>query len=126
MAEVGPSLRDTMEGTHPENSARRFSDAADATRRFSVAIKVTKKDTAVGGDEVYKERSTCSSGKNEEGWSDSFIPPDGGYGWIVCFTSFWTNAMIFGTINTFSVLYVHIVRTYSEPDGNVPMAFKTG
>ena len=127
MAEVDTSPRDTMEGPHPETTARRYPVAAEAMRRFSVAIGVTTKDTAVGGDDVYRERSTCSSGKNEEGWSGSFVPPDGGcYGWVVCFASFWTNAMIFGTINTFSVLYVHIVRTYAEPDGDVPMAFKTG
>lgn len=37
-----------------------------------------------------------------------FQPPDGGWGWLVCFASFWTNGTIFGIMNCFGVLYVKL------------------
>ena len=35
---------------------------------------------------------------------EEFTPPDGGYGWLVCFASFWVNGTVFGMLNTFGVL----------------------
>ncbi|XP_041463140.1 monocarboxylate transporter 10-like [Lytechinus variegatus] len=32
--------------------------------------------------------------------------PEGGWGWIVCLASCWTNGVVFGVINSFGVLYV--------------------
>ncbi|XP_072018823.1 monocarboxylate transporter 10-like [Amphiura filiformis] len=32
--------------------------------------------------------------------------PDGGWGWVVCLASCWTNGTIFGVINSFGVLFV--------------------
>ena len=49
-------------------------------------------------------------------------PPDGGWGWIVCLTSFWTNGTIFGILNTFGILFVELLREFDD-DGDI--AFKT-
>lgn len=35
---------------------------------------------------------------------EEFTPPDGGYGWLVCFASFWVNGTVFGLLNTFGIL----------------------
>ncbi|XP_070559290.1 monocarboxylate transporter 10-like [Ptychodera flava] len=35
-----------------------------------------------------------------------YVPPDGGWGWVVCFASFWINATVFGLNNCFGVLLV--------------------
>ncbi|XP_070557441.1 monocarboxylate transporter 10-like [Ptychodera flava] len=35
--------------------------------------------------------------------------PEGGWGWVVCFASFWTNATVFGINNCFGVLLVAIL-----------------
>ena len=35
--------------------------------------------------------------------------PDGGWGWVVCLASFWTNGVVFGVINSFGVLFVHLM-----------------
>lgn len=32
--------------------------------------------------------------------------PEGGWGWVVCLASSWTNGVVFGVINSFGVLYV--------------------
>ena len=50
-------------------------------------------------------------------------PPDGGWGWAVCFASFYSNAVIFGYINTFGILYVHIIDEFGA--GVDDIAFKS-
>ena len=54
---------------------------------------------------------------------EEFQPPDGGWGWVVCLASFWTNGTVFGILNTFGILYVKMIEEFDngEPD----MAFKT-
>ncbi|XP_022082023.1 monocarboxylate transporter 10-like [Acanthaster planci] len=42
------------------------------------------------------------------------VPQDGGWGWVVCLASLWTNGTIFGIINSFGVMYE---RIYNEVDG---------
>ena len=55
---------------------------------------------------------------------EPFEPPDGGWGWLVCLTSFCTNGVIFGTINTFGILYVEMMKEFDD-DGQEDLAFKT-
>ena len=50
-------------------------------------------------------------------------PPDGGWGWAVCFASFWANAVIFGYLNIFGILYVHIIDEFGA--GVDDIAFKS-
>ena len=52
-----------------------------------------------------------------------FTPPDGGWGWVVCLASFWTNGTIFGILNTFGILYVKMLEEYDNGDPN--LRFKT-
>lgn len=44
----------------------------------------------------------------------AFQPPDGGWGWVVCLASFWTNGTIFGIMNCFGVLYVKLKDKFAE------------
>lgn len=55
---------------------------------------------------------------------DAFVPPDGGWGWIVCLTSLWANGTVFGIINTFGIVYVQMRDHYSKNDPEVSL--KTG
>lgn len=41
-------------------------------------------------------------------------PPDGGWGWVVCLASFWTNGTIFGIMNCFGVLYVKLKDKFGD------------
>ncbi|XP_046550192.1 monocarboxylate transporter 10-like [Haliotis rubra] len=52
-----------------------------------------------------------------------FEQPDGGWGWVVCFTSMWANGTVFGIINTFGIVYVHMRDLYAKDDPDV--SFKT-
>lgn len=46
--------------------------------------------------------------------SRAFQPPDGGWGWVVCLASFWTNGTIFGIMNCFGVLYVKLKDKFGD------------
>ncbi|KAH3726081.1 monocarboxylate transporter 10-like [Dreissena polymorpha] len=50
-----------------------------------------------------------------------FVPPDGGWGWIVCLTSLWANGTVFGVINTFGIIYVKMRDEYGKDDPDVSL-----
>lgn len=51
--------------------------------------------------------------KTEED-TKAFRPTDGGWGWVVCLASFWTNGTLFGVMNCFGVLYVNLEKKFAE------------
>ncbi|XP_002738534.1 monocarboxylate transporter 10-like [Saccoglossus kowalevskii] len=51
--------------------------------------------------------------KKPAGLRPSFEPPEGGWGWVVCVASFWTNGTLFGIMNSFGVLLVEMLQ---DPD----------
>ena len=54
-----------------------------------------------------------------------FTPPDGGWGWVVCLASFWTNGSVFGVLNTFGILYVKLLKEFDDGTNSSDIAFKT-
>jgi len=50
-----------------------------------------------------------------------FVPPDGGWGWVVCVASMWANGTVMGIINTFGIIYVQMRDQYSESDSEVSL-----
>ena len=56
--------------------------------------------------------------------SGEFVPRDGGWGWVVCFTALWANGTVFGIINTFGIVYIQMREHYSKNDPEVSL--KTG
>ena len=54
---------------------------------------------------------------------NTFHPPDGGWGWVVCFTSMCCNGTVFGTMNTFGILFVVMLEQYGQGEDNI--AYKT-
>lgn len=61
--------------------------------------------------------------EEKNGLDLDFNPPDGGWGWVVCIASFWTNGTVFGILNTFGILYVRMIEVYANGDEDI--AFKT-
>ncbi|XP_061192191.1 monocarboxylate transporter 10-like [Saccostrea echinata] len=45
-----------------------------------------------------------------------FVPPDGGWGWIVCFTSLMANGTALSILNIFGILYVYLLEEYTSDD----------
>ncbi|KAG2467935.1 monocarboxylate transporter 10 isoform X1 [Polypterus senegalus] len=53
-----------------------------------------------------------------------FVPPEGGWGWIVMLASMWCNGSVFGIQNSFGVLFVAMQRDFSS-GGDEDLKFKT-
>ncbi|CAI9737045.1 monocarboxylate transporter 10-like [Octopus vulgaris] len=52
-----------------------------------------------------------------------FVPPDGGWGWVVCIASLWVNGLVFGILNSYGIIYVPMLKIYGTNDPNI--SFKT-
>ncbi|XP_055601952.1 uncharacterized protein LOC129750864 [Uranotaenia lowii] len=62
--------------------------------------------------------STSSSNENSSlgGYAEA-RPPDGGWGWVVCFASFMVNLIADGVTFSFGVLYVELLDYFGEGKG---------
>lgn len=54
-----------------------------------------------------------------------FVPPEGGYGWLVAFAATWCNGSIFGIQNSFGILHVMLAQEHEDPNDQASQ-FKVG
>jgi MCP family monocarboxylic acid transporter-like MFS transporter 10 len=60
-----------------------------------------------------REASSIGSSRKQDG--SSAVPPDGGTrAWLVMIASFLCNGILFGVINTYSVIYVDLQKKLEE------------
>ncbi|KAJ3587508.1 hypothetical protein NHX12_011105, partial [Muraenolepis orangiensis] len=45
-----------------------------------------------------------------------FVPPDGGFGWMVVFAATWCNGSIFGIQNSFGILNIMLMEEHADPN----------
>ncbi|XP_060935542.1 monocarboxylate transporter 8 [Limanda limanda] len=45
-----------------------------------------------------------------------FVPPEGGFGWLVVLAATWCNGSIFGIQNSFGILHMMLVKEHADPD----------
>ncbi|XP_013785741.1 monocarboxylate transporter 10-like [Limulus polyphemus] len=56
-----------------------------------------------------------SSGQDQDGGKEDYHGhsfPEGGWGWVVCLASFWTNGIIFGVMNCYGVIFVELKERF--------------
>lgn len=53
---------------------------------------------------------TSTTKNDEDEWE--YVPPDGGWGWLILFGSTLVNLLIPGTIKSFGVLFVEFIETF--------------
>lgn len=54
-----------------------------------------------------------------------FVPPEGGYGWLVVLAATWCNGSIFGIQNSFGIMHRMLVKEHADPDDKT-LQFKVG
>lgn len=54
-----------------------------------------------------------------------FVPPEGGYGWLVVLAATWCNGSIFGIQNSFGIMHRMLVLEHADPDDKTSQ-FKVG
>ncbi|KAM8909596.1 monocarboxylate transporter 8 isoform 1-T1 [Spinachia spinachia] len=52
----------------------------------------------------------------EHGGGGAFVPPEGGFGWLVVFAATWCNGSIFGIQNSFGILHMMLMKEHEDPD----------
>lgn len=54
-----------------------------------------------------------------------FVPPEGGFGWLVVLAATWCNGSIFGIQNSFGILHTMLAQEHSDPKDKTTQ-FKVG
>lgn len=69
--------------------------------------------------EGYKKKTAImtSKSKKENKVSVLPVPPDGGYGWVIMFSSFFINLIVDGVCFSFGIFYVQFLEYFSESKG---------
>ena len=68
--------------------------------------------------------SPCRDARSP-GAEAGFVPPDGGFGWVVVFAATWCNGSIFGIQNSFGILNMMLMEEHADPNDHRSQ-FKVG
>lgn len=60
--------------------------------------------------------STAEPGGHGAGGGGGFVPPEGGFGWLVVLAATWCNGSIFGIQNSFGILHTMLVKEHADPE----------
>ncbi|KAK7484356.1 hypothetical protein BaRGS_00024361 [Batillaria attramentaria] len=93
----------------------------DETERDTTQDK--REETTLETDAEHERMMPDAAEADAEKADSNRQPPDGGWGWMVCFTSVCAFGTIFGNINTFGIIYVALLERFSG-DGE-KIAFNT-
>ncbi|KAM4586204.1 monocarboxylate transporter 8 [Fundulus diaphanus] len=85
--------------------------------------KIAKEDSAVQLIEGEPKPALCASRDAEagaqlqmHGQGPGFVPPEGGWGWLVVFAATWCNGSIFGIMNSFGILHTKLAEEHQDLD----------
>lgn len=113
---------------HPANSSC-ITESGDGTHEPKHEM-LESAERASGEPEPPSEADQgCQLGQAEEEEQvrreDAFVPPEGGYGWLVAFAAAWCNGSIFGIQNSFGILHVMLAQERENPTDQASQ-FKVG
>ncbi|XP_008324907.1 monocarboxylate transporter 8 [Cynoglossus semilaevis] len=60
--------------------------------------------------------SEVESQAERQGQGSEFVPPEGGFGWVVVLAATWCNGSIFGIQNSFGILHTKLVEEHTDVD----------
>ncbi|XP_052010895.1 monocarboxylate transporter 8-like [Xyrauchen texanus] len=53
----------------------------------------------------------------------AFVPPEGGFGWVVVFAATWCNGSIFGIQNSFGILHMMLLKDHEDQTSQFKVAW---
>lgn len=98
---------------------------SDKTQQVASEGKITHEDSSVqlieatgSKDPISSPHSDSESGLQVDGHGPGtgFVPPEGGYGWLVVFAATWCNGSIFGIQNSFGILHLMLIHEHADPE----------
>ncbi|XP_041653103.1 monocarboxylate transporter 8 [Cheilinus undulatus] len=113
-------------GADPQMEQRDAPQEADKSKENQAAgseCKVVQEDGTVQLIEAGAKPPLCPASEPEAGiqvekpgHGAGFVPPEGGYGWLVVFAATWCNGSIFGIQNSFGILHLMLVKEHANPE----------
>lgn len=130
-----PSTETEQPGAEPQMEPRDAPPEADGSKDGQPAgseCKTAKEDSAVQLIDGESKPTLCASPDAESGvqlethsQGLGFVPPEGGWGWLVVFAATWCNGSIFGIQNSFGILHTMLVKEHTDPEDQTSQ-FKVG
>ncbi|XP_059201814.1 monocarboxylate transporter 8 [Centropristis striata] len=110
--------------TDSQTEQRDAPQEADRSKEDQAAgseCKIMQEDSSVqlieaGCKPPLSPASECEVQLEEPGHGAPFVPPEGGYGWLVVFAATWCNGSIFGIQNSFGILHMMLMQEHTDPD----------
>ncbi|XP_062841168.1 monocarboxylate transporter 8 [Trichomycterus rosablanca] len=75
-------------------------------------------DESGAGKDAEQQHVRADTGSPAE-----FVPPEGGYGWLVAFAATWCNGSIFGIQNSFGILHVMLAKEHEDQTSQFKVAW---
>uniref|UniRef100_A0A3Q2CVZ6 Solute carrier family 16 member 2 n=1 Tax=Cyprinodon variegatus TaxID=28743 RepID=A0A3Q2CVZ6_CYPVA len=80
--------------------------------------KIAKEESSVQLIEgEFKPDAEAGAKLEMHGQGAGFVPPEGGWGWLVVFAATWCNGSIFGIQNSFGILHTMLLEEHKDPNG---------
>ncbi|XP_032410544.1 LOW QUALITY PROTEIN: monocarboxylate transporter 8 [Xiphophorus hellerii] len=118
--------RTEQPGAEPQMEPRDAPPEADGSKDGQPAgskCKIAKEDSAVQLIDGESKPTLSASPDAESGvqlemhsQGLGFVPPEGGWGWLVVFAATWCNGSIFGIQNSFGILHTMLVKEHTDPE----------
>ncbi|XP_071371276.1 monocarboxylate transporter 8 [Centroberyx affinis] len=104
-----------------QRDAARDPERSPAEQTADSECKIAQEDSTVqlieaGCKPPLSPASEPQSGAQMQGPGAGFVPPDGGFGWLVVFAATWCNGSIFGIQNSFGILHMMLAKEHEDPN----------
>ena len=99
---------------HNKHQEASNNDPTEATKNNELSAFIVDQRDNDNTDEASSEKLPSIGGD-----AQPFEVMEGGWGWFVCFASFWTNGVLFGILNVFGILFVQLVDEFADEGDDV-------
>ncbi|KAF1384809.1 hypothetical protein PFLUV_G00124010 [Perca fluviatilis] len=119
----GGSRTEEPDSQTEQREAPQEADRSKADQAAGSECKIVQEDSTVqlieaGSKPPLSPASTSEAvvQVEEHGHGPAFVPPEGGFGWLVVFAATWCNGSIFGIQNSFGILHMMLMKEHVDPD----------
>ncbi|XP_034739479.1 monocarboxylate transporter 8 [Etheostoma cragini] len=119
----GGSLTEEPESQTEHSEAPQEADRSKADQAAGSECKIVQEDSTVQLIEAESKPPLSPASESdavvqveEHGHGAAFVPPEGGFGWLVVFAATWCNGSIFGIQNSFGILHMMLMKEHVDPD----------
>nr|XP_019935535.1 PREDICTED: monocarboxylate transporter 8-like [Paralichthys olivaceus] len=110
----------TADPQREQGDAPHEADGGKSDHALGSERKIVQEDSTVqlieaGCKPPVYPASDSEAGIQSERTGHEFVPPEGGFGWLVVLAATWCNGSIFGIQNSFGILHMMLVKEHADP-----------